>query len=101
MSIPRTICCEPLPDGSPCHACRIWDALTDAEAALDARAAEAGDFNNKRCVEGLADVLTYFLSSATEIEALEFITDVFMASRHVRREREREENPMAHPMGHA
>jgi hypothetical protein len=86
-------CHAPLANGSDCHVCRIAQALIAAELASNNK----GPLDAKRCVEALTEVLARFLSEANEFETWGFLTDLYGMSRHYRDE----DDPLAHPMGHA
>lgn len=61
-------CSYPLPDGSPCHACRIFQAVVDAEISIDPDSVRAGVVDCGRIVESLGAVMASFLTEMTEDE---------------------------------
>jgi hypothetical protein len=75
-------CLDPLPDGGPCHSCRIFHTLIEAEAALGN--ADAIDYD--RCLEALQIVVARFLADLEHDAAAQFLSETFQISRTFRAE---------------
>ena len=100
MSEPNAKCHHPLPDGSLCHSCRVFEALVAAERIVEPEAVRAGYLNIERCLAGLADSMAAFIADDDSEEALRYLAHVFALSREYRRDTERRETA-THSPGHA
>jgi hypothetical protein len=91
-------CTGPMPDGSPCHACRIFEALMEAEAALG----NDDNLDDARCAAALYQVAAYFVAGLEDDRALAFVTALYALSRTRRAEMEAgDDGPLAHTEGNA
>jgi hypothetical protein len=93
-------CFRPLPDGSKCHACRLYDTMIDAETAIEPKAVAAGYINIERCLDALGDVAAHFAAEMEDDEAMRFFGKVFALSRTYRDEHA-DADPLAHTEGNA
>jgi hypothetical protein len=90
-------CLDPLPDGGPCHSCRLFDALLTAEAAC----ATAPDvIDQGRCLQALQVVLARFMMDMENQEAVQFLVDTFRLSRTFQAE-DNAPGPLTHTEGTA
>jgi len=74
-------CRKPLPDGSRCHACRIYDALIAAERVLEPH--EEGMLVG-RCLNGVADAMANLLMGIDDESARYVLEHVYRTSRDLR-----------------
>jgi len=100
MSKPEIRCNKPLPDGSPCHACRVYEALVDAEYVVEPETVDAGMLNIERCLAGLGDGTANFLCDLDDDDARAWLIRVFMLSRRYRAQ-EQQRDALAYPVGNA
>lgn len=94
------VCRNPLRDGSPCHSCRIHDALIGAERVIEPTSIEHGYINMQRCLEALGDAMAHFLAELDGEAAVHVLSGIYHASRHHRADH-RAQDGLGHPAGHA
>jgi hypothetical protein len=94
---PEGDCLAPLPDGSPCHICRIFEVLIEAEKACG----NDGEFDDERCALALQGALAYFVAALDDMAATAFINRLYDWSRERRAELAAELDPLEHPEGNA
>jgi hypothetical protein len=76
-------CDGPMADGSQCHACRVLEALFEAEAALGHNESE-GSFDQRKCQAALLDVLVLFMAENEDETALGLAIGLYHESRRHR-----------------
>jgi hypothetical protein len=94
---PEDDCLAPLPDGSPCHICRIFEVLIEAEKACG----NDGEFDDERCALALQAALAYFVAALDDSAAMAFAMKLYGWSRERRAELITELNPLDHTAGNA
>jgi hypothetical protein len=94
---PENDCLAPLPDGSQCHVCRIFDTLIEAEKACG----NDGCFDDERCAMALQSALAYFIAHLDDSQAMEFTKRLYSWSRERRAELKAELDPLEHTAGNA
>jgi hypothetical protein len=76
-------CDGPMVDGSQCHACRVLEALFEAEAALGHNESD-DNFDQRKCQVALLDVLVVFMAENEDETALGLVIELYHASRRHR-----------------
>jgi hypothetical protein len=94
---PEGDCLAPLLDGSPCHICRIFDVLIEAETACG----NEGEFDDGRCALALQAALAYFIAALDDKPAMAFVNKLYDWSRERRAELVAELHPLDHTEGNA
>jgi hypothetical protein len=91
-------CKGQMPDGSPCHACRLFDALLEAEAVLGH---DIDHIDQARCLAALHTVTGFFMADLDDQSALKFVATLYSESRMRRAELEAMADPINHTAGNA
>jgi hypothetical protein len=94
---PGNDCLAPLQDGSPCHVCRIFDTMIEAEKASGNDAC----FDDERCATALQSALAYFIAYLDDSHAMAFTMRLYGWSRERRAELKAELDPIGHTEGNA
>jgi hypothetical protein len=76
-------CDGPLADGSQCHACRVLEALFEAEAVLGHNESD-NSFDEKKCQAALLDVLVLFMAENKDETTLGLVIGLYYESRRRR-----------------